>query len=300
MIRPRAFLLCALALISSCSRIGSGGRCEGKPRPALGLDHISIVVASLDEVAFQYHALGFTLKAGRAHSNGLRNQHVKFADGTEMELITAPDPSDDLAKEYRQLVQGGEGPAFLALFPPSFEAGLRTLDASGLPFHREADLISFPPGHRLRYIFFGSRGQSPTDRPEHFDHPNTAESLIAVWLAADDLSPELRMLSEFAAEPCGEVSLPPLQSKARVVPLLDSALYLLPGSKRLIVGRSIVGVTLRVRDVEAAAREAARALPEAPRIETSDFGRSLFLPPSVTHGFWMELRQERPAAGAGS
>jgi hypothetical protein len=85
-----------------------------------------------------------------------------------------------------------------------------------------------------------------------------------------------------------------------VIPLKDAALYLLPGSKRIIVGRGIVGVTLRVRDLEVAARQVAGALPGAPKLESSPMGRSLYLPPSVTHGFWLELRQDPPAPSPGS
>jgi hypothetical protein len=32
--------------------------------------------------------LGFTLKQGQLHANGLDNRHLKFEDGTELELMT--------------------------------------------------------------------------------------------------------------------------------------------------------------------------------------------------------------------
>ena len=77
------------------------------PPLVLGLDHIAIAVADLDAAAEQYRKLGFTLKPGRAHENGIRNQHVKFADGTEIELISAPEARDALTAEYlTHLAQG--------------------------------------------------------------------------------------------------------------------------------------------------------------------------------------------------
>jgi len=54
-----------------------------------GLDHIPIAVRDLDRAKADFEALGFVLKPGRLHTNGLRNAHAKFADGTELELITA-------------------------------------------------------------------------------------------------------------------------------------------------------------------------------------------------------------------
>jgi hypothetical protein len=46
----------------------------------VGLDHIPLAVTDLVVAAERYRQLGFTLKQGRPHENGIRNQHVKFRD----------------------------------------------------------------------------------------------------------------------------------------------------------------------------------------------------------------------------
>jgi len=53
-----------------------------------GLDHIVVAVKDLEAAAERYRGFGFTLKPGRPHANGIRNLHVKFPDGTEIELLT--------------------------------------------------------------------------------------------------------------------------------------------------------------------------------------------------------------------
>jgi len=83
----------------------------------IGLDHIPIAVGDLESSAEEHRELGFTLKPGRPHANGIRNQHVKFQDGTELELITTPEVRDGLTATYRRHLQAGDGPAFLALWP---------------------------------------------------------------------------------------------------------------------------------------------------------------------------------------
>lgn len=50
-----------------------------------GLDHINIAVVDLEAAAERYRDLGFSLKPGARHTNGIRNRHVKFPDGTELE-----------------------------------------------------------------------------------------------------------------------------------------------------------------------------------------------------------------------
>src|SRR5262245_44626014 len=146
-----------------------------------GLDHIPIAVRDLARAADDYRALGFALKPGRPHDNGIQNQHVKFTDGTELELITAPDARDSLTTTYRRHLESGDGPAFLALFAPQRTVAEERLRAAAL---------TLPP-----YVFLAGRNKSPTDLPEHFAHANTARSFVRVWLADDDLSQERRLLS---------------------------------------------------------------------------------------------------------
>ena len=230
-----------------------------------GLDHIPIAVRDLDRAAADYRALGFALKAGRPHANGIANRHVKFPDGTELELITAPAARDALTATYRNHLAKGDGPAFLSLFAPGADtASLR--------------LGSDP----LRYIFMFGRNHSPTDRPEHFAHANTAESLIGVWLAADDLSAERGLVTKLGARIVTEDRRVPDLVKAPVAHLTEGEIVFLPAARQLVPGRRIVGATLRVRDLAAARKVLAGRGREA--------GSSIFLPPALTHGLWLELR----------
>ena len=88
-----------------------------RPSFTVGLDHVPVAVGNLEAASARYAAMGFALKPGRPHDNGLTNRHVKFANGTEVELITAPSAVDDVTAYYRRLIAEGDGGAFLALHP---------------------------------------------------------------------------------------------------------------------------------------------------------------------------------------
>lgn len=235
--------------------------------PAIaGLDHIPIAVNDLERAAARFRALGFVLKPGRPHANGLRNEHAKFPDGTELELITAPEARDDLTTKYRRHLAAGDGPAFLAFYAPD---------------QRRPKPL---PG----YIFLGGRNASPTDRPEHFAHPNTADAFVSVWLAGDDLSAERRLLGSNGATFSKQIVFVPDRVEADVARLREGDVVFLPGSRQQVKGRPIVGATVRVKSVDTARRVieksgiTVRAIPEA---------KSVFVAPDSANGLWLEFRQ---------
>lgn len=250
-----------------------------------GLDHIPIAVADLDRAARQYRELGFALKPGTPHANGIRNQHVKFADGTELELITAPEARDALTIKYRRHLRAGDGPAFLAFFAPALDRVAERLAAMKVSYRRNPGYLAIDDPHPLDYVFFGGRNQSPTDRPEHFAHRNGAESLIGVWLAGDDLSHERAMLGAMGATITSAEVHAPDHVQAHVAKLNEGVVVLLPGARQLVPGRRIVGATLRVGSVAIARKALGVAA------QTSSSPTSVFVPPSSTHGLWLELRE---------
>jgi hypothetical protein len=281
--------------VSAVSSVSAGGQVAPESRhdpPAvLGLDHIPIAVDNLSSAAMRYRDLGFSLKPGRPHANGIQNEHAKFPDGTELELITASEATDALTTTYRRHLVHGDGPAFLAFFAPNLDPVARLLDTRKIIYRRAPPFIDVLDTS-LAYIFFGPRNHSPTDRPEHFAHANTAQSLIAVWLADNELGHERRLLRTLGATLSEEQVRLPEPVNATVAHLPEGVVVLLPGSRRLAPGRRIVGATVRVRSLDIAARVLERVpLSSPPRRAASGNGTSLFLSPDVAHGLWLELRE---------
>jgi hypothetical protein len=258
----------------------------------IGLDHIPTAVRDLDAATRRYGALGFALKPGRPHGNGIINAHVKFPDGTELELITAPEARDGLTAKYRRHLADGDGPAFLAFYTESLDGVAAALQELEIAHRKLSAMVDISDTDPLDYIFFGGRNKSPTDRPEHFAHANTAESLTGVWLAGEDLSREMRMLQRLGADlMAAEREGPDGRRHVRLARLPEGEVRLLPGSAQQISGRRIVGATVRVRDLAAARKLLERDPAVAPALVARPGSSSILLPPSVTHGLWLELRQ---------
>jgi len=262
------------------------------PPLIVGLDHIPVAVSYLASATERYRELGFTLKPGRPHDNGIRNAHVKFGDGTEIELINAGEPRDALTIEYLKHLAGGDGPAFVSFFAPDLGRLAGYFDAEGRAYRRAAGSISFPEGDELRYIFFGRRNHSATDRPEHFRHENGAEALIGVWIAGSAQG-ERALLAGLGAILGDEIVHSPEAAQGAVARLPRGEVVLLPGARQLVTGRPIVGATVRVRNLKLLQDVLTRGGWDPPPVVQTARGSSIFLRPDITHGIWLEFREER-------
>ena len=232
--------------------------------------------------------MGFALKPGRPHDNGIRNQHVKFEDGTELELLTAPEAKDPLTAQYRRYLAQGDGPAHVVLYAPDSDALAKRIVGGEFGAQRDG-LIRFPIGHRLRPIFFGGRNKSPTDRPEHFAHGNSAYSLTRAWPATDDVAAALKLFQAVGGSVSEEQVQVPESTRVRTVTFGADRIMLLPASRQRLSGRPVVGASVVVRRLSAV-RDALQASGLKPVAGTSG---TILLPPEQTYGIWLEFREHR-------
>jgi len=170
---------------------GSASHACLAPQSALRLDHVTIAAADLDALTETLTTgFGFSTKPGRRHANGLENRHIKFEDGSALELMTVHEPTDELAQRYADLIEVGGGGAFLALSGPGVDeilaAAAQIEPALAVTRSTAFDWAAFPTGHVLESIFFIELHQRPVDRAEHLAHRNGAITLQEAWVAVED------------------------------------------------------------------------------------------------------------------
>jgi len=177
------------------------------PEAMVRLDHVPIAVADLEGVAGRLTDFGFHIGPGRRHANGLENLHIRFRDGSGLELMAVTSPGDALARHYASLISDGGGGAYLALsgLPVDSVLALAHDSEPALAATRSAafDWAAFPLGHPLAPVFFVDVHDRARDRPEQFDHPNRAVGLAAVWVAVEHPERLIALLERFGARDCG-------------------------------------------------------------------------------------------------
>jgi catechol 2,3-dioxygenase-like lactoylglutathione lyase family enzyme len=263
---------------------------------AIGLDHIPVAVRDLEAASATYRALGFALKPGRPHANGIRNAHVKFPDGAGIELLTVPAAVDPLSTKYVEMIRAGEGPAFLSFHARETAALHRALRASHYPFSHAGGLTDLESAE-LGFLFWVQDNRSPTDRPEHFAHPNGATALAAVWIATDDGGALTRLLVTLGGRQERREVFAPDRIEATVITLAEGDVVILPARHQLLPGRPIIGASFRARDL-ATVRRALAAGGVSPRTGP-ELAERLVVEPSKTHGLWLEFVGPASAPAAG-
>ncbi len=235
--------------------------------PLVRLDHVPVAVRQLEQASQDYRALGFALKPGRAHDDGLRNAHVKFANGAGLELITVDKPQGELARHYAGWLRAGEGPAYLTLHAADEPRAAAALRAAGIAHQLGPDGLTLDDP-QLAWLFFAADNRSPSDRPAHFAHANGAVATREVWVALDDGAALARLLTALGARSHDEARTAPFAARARVYELAAGGrVVVVPARHQVVPGHPVIGVVM--------------AAPSAP---------ARVWPPSQTHGLWLTLQ----------
>lgn len=229
----RRILQIGLLLLATPTRGAGQAAADTACTPRAGaphLDHVVIVVKQLDSARAQLGRLGFRFKAGRLHPNNLRNLHVKFPDGRELEIMSlAGEPRDRFAQDYADLLSTGEGGAYVALRIASLDSVAAAGSRAGLETHTSVSgpwrFTGFAPYSDAGGVFFGTGWRAPVDPDSIFRHANRAESMRQAWVEG---GPALEaLLLELGAAPCDSVLLPDGRAGAKWI-LASGSLVVVP------------------------------------------------------------------------
>lgn len=169
---------------------------------SISIDHIPIAVRDLEKAVNLFTELGFSVKPGRKHANGIENAHIKFKDGSALELITAHQISDKLTRQYLSFLEEGDGPAYLSLGcsnPSVISEKLTTFDPE-IEMGSYYTWITFPENSPHSYIFFISYIHPPVDVEIYLNHGNGVLGIKSVELAKQKIDQESVFFRELGCE----------------------------------------------------------------------------------------------------
>jgi hypothetical protein len=283
--RHTAALLCVLAVLGRVV-LAAG-------EPLLAINHIPLAVKDVDQAAETYQRLGFAIKPGRPHEDGIRTQLIKFpTDGAGIELITAPAATDPLTARYLRLIGQGEGPAFVCFVTHDMGVLQQRLAQQSEAYSLHDGMVE-PQAPALSWLFIaGGDNLSPTDKPEHFAHVNTAYTTLAVWIAGGDQGHMRAFFARMGARLGRKRVHVPDPVMADVAEVAGGEVVFLPERRQLVPGRLIVGVSMGVRDL-AAARRVLELAGIQPVVQPDASQPAVLIGPRDTYNVWLELREQQ-------
>lgn len=259
----------------------------------IGIDHMPTAVKDLDQATAVFSQLGFSIKRGRFHEDGIHNNHIKFRDGSGIELLAPPTESKDkLTGQYLEFLRNGDGPAYISFHAREKGKLITALRSSHIKF-KDGGTISLDDP-LLSFIFFDQDNRSPTDKPEHFAHPNSALAMSGVWLALDNASRKHLakvLVALGAVESRGEV-LAQDPIVAEIFTIQNGRVVIFPKNYQLQKDRPVIGAEFLVQDAETASKFLSNAH-GSQRISAGS--QSFLVPPSAAHGLWLEFHVRHDA-----
>lgn len=157
---------------------------------SLKVDHVIAVVVNIDEAIKSYTEKGFTVKKGADHKNGLTNAHIKFSNGSYLELMSIKgEPNDEIARTYVDLLDDGEGGVFIALSGITTAAFQRNLEKLNIEYETKIQqnwtYITFEPSSGIAHFFFIEYHNYISEAKPTPQHKNLATRIESVWVEGE-------------------------------------------------------------------------------------------------------------------
>lgn len=199
------FLIHVAALATLAQSAGSPQECVAALSAPV-LDHVVLVVRDLDRASTPFRAHGFRLKEGRLHANNLLNRHVKFRDGSSLELMTVRgEPLDAMSRDYAELAASGEGGVYVALKVDSISEAEDATSAIRLESRGSSSgpwrFLSFPPTSPAAAVFFSAGSAVVQDPDSLLLHQPDVAGLTEAWVEGGGELSDL--LEQLGARRCG-------------------------------------------------------------------------------------------------
>lgn len=156
---------------------------------AVRVDHLITLTphGKYDAVVDEYRNVGFNIKPGRTHENGLLNNHIKFSNGSSIELMTlTTKPGDNISQNYARLMAKEEKAVFVALQIESAKNTSEMLTGQGikndLMINKLWNYVTFPDGSDLEMLFLIEVKTNILDEPAMFIHENGITEINNVFI----------------------------------------------------------------------------------------------------------------------
>ena len=252
-------------------------------------DHLIIGTTNIsDSRNFFSDVLGFNIKNGRQHVNGINNLFIEFEDDSEIELLTVNDPKDKIARKYKSLIEQNK-------FGMQF--AMRTSRLNEITSHF-ANLNSvYNTIHENEIYSVLSKNKYDERLPlfliEHknknfnteTDHQNSAKGIRSIWFSTQNLKNSIFDLADLGYQLIDTTKIFGFSNKSVIMRNENFEIILIEDKDY-----KISGVTIIIDDLSLVKRRLDDKSLKY-RLYRDEEGNSLLLSPETTKSIWIEFKE---------
>ncbi|MCB9258794.1 MAG: VOC family protein [Ignavibacteriales bacterium] len=247
------------------------------------LDHVIIGTKDLDKTSGLFKLFGFSIKNGREHQNGVRNNFIEFGDNSEIELIEINEPKDEISKNYKNLINEN-------IFGLQFALRVNNIDKLTDSFKK----LDFPFTDLVENNIYSTLSSKTinTELPIFFiqfnnennnsiiNHSNRAKGIKSVWFETKDIKKSAKQLVDLGFEPIGNYEIPAFKNKVVEFRNNNFGIILIESDKY-----QINGITILVEDYSNL-----KSILDKNNITFDEHSeKNIFVNPSQTKSIWIEF-----------
>jgi hypothetical protein len=250
------------------------------------LDHVIIGTVNLQETSSLFNKLGFSIKDGYKHKNGINNNFIEFTNNSEIELIEINKPIDLIATEYNELIVKNTFGLQFAFRVTEIERLKESFKYLNLPFTQFENksvyktLSSNKINAELPLFFIEFTGDNNNILTSH---SNKSKAIKSVWFETKDIKKTARQLVDFGFNAIGNYYLPKFTGKVVQFKNNNFEIILIESQKYVFSGISI-SVENKKDILEIINKDFSNNIIEKEK--------SIFLTQEITKSIWIEFLEE--------
>ena len=253
------------------------------------LDHVVLAAKDLPGLEETFEKLGFHIKKGHRHANGIVNSFIKFKSGKAIELLTVENPGDETTGIYNEFLGKNEGGVFYALKTDSIEVLEKNLNILGykteLENNKSFSTLIFEKSNLTDNFFFIEYRNNIEDPVGLTEHINLSFNLISVWVYCDTPAVMENWLSKFGIDPAGSIFNPVLNIKGKSFIINRSNIRIFEG------GNGIFGLTIECMDIFKTQSYFEKIFGRQIKVYSDEEGKSIYIKPDERLRIWIQFVQ---------
>lgn len=251
-------------------------------------DHIIIGTKNLAELTDLFKLeLGFTIKKGKSHKNGIKNNFIEFLNDSEIELIEVTQPLDKLSQEYKTLINNQTRGLLFSIRVNEIKKlrdNFNQLQSAFSNFESNptySTLSAQKINSESPFFFIEYRGENSNSL---ISHKNNSKGISAVWYSSSDIKTTARELIDFGFSLIDNYSIPSFKGKVLKFKNDNFAIILIESNKA-----EIKGLTILTKDLKSVKNILHHSFGNNFIEQISGRGKSIFVSENLTKSIWLEF-----------